>query len=419
MTARAAAASLALVVAAACGRDAASPTGPTKGTEPTGRLTVTVDSLGSSVAIPAVSRVRFDATGSVAGEGPVQYLVDYGDHTSGSGQTTEHVYANPGTYTASITLVDARGRRASATRTVDVRAVQGEWFHAGYNTSTARVEIRRLKLTAQDGRTVSGEFAGPRGEPVPVNATLDGERTLRFSAAGTQVEGVVPSAVFADGAIIPFHGFAYPDAELRFAPILGEPSGPPPVAALDLRIDSYNSPAAILGLSPVHYSAAASTADRPTYVIEFGDGGFSTETTTVHPCTRSGFLTARVTVIDRFARSGAKARDLQCVDLSGYSGYWSYTPTYPEPYEHRMLSFRPHQDRNVEGFYRHPDGGVSHFSGVLTGERGIHLVLDGGGIEFTGEIIIGDPTWIRSMSLTLKGGSADGKTLRFSYAEPY
>jgi hypothetical protein len=172
MIARATAAVLMLIASAAYGRDAAAPTAPTRGQEPTVQFKVTVDGLESAVAIPSVSKVRFDAGGSAAAEGPVRYQVDYGDGTSGEGQATEHVYTAAGTYTAFITLVDARGRRATATHVVNVRAVQGTWFHAGYNTTTARVEIRKLQLTAQNGRSIVGKLTGPRGEPVPVNASL-------------------------------------------------------------------------------------------------------------------------------------------------------------------------------------------------------------------------------------------------------
>jgi hypothetical protein len=230
----------------------------------------------------------------------------------------------------------------------------------------------------------------------------------------------VPSAVFADEAIMTFRGFAYPESELRFAPIIGEPSSPPPVAALDIRIDSYGSPAAILALSPVRFSAAGSIADRPSYVIEFGDNEYTTDPTAIHPCTIPGRpLVARVTVIDRFARTSSRAQDLYCLDLAGYQSYWSSSSAFPQPYEPpRTLIFQPHRDHNVEGVYIHPDTSRSHFRGVLTGERGIRLVLDGGGIEFTGEIVTGVTWGSRSMNLELKGGSADGKTLRFNWHEP-
>ena len=65
-------ATIALVVTSiGCRNDSRTPVTPTPVNEPVARLTVTIDSLGSAVAIPGVSHVRFDASGSTA-EGPVR-----------------------------------------------------------------------------------------------------------------------------------------------------------------------------------------------------------------------------------------------------------------------------------------------------------------------------------------------------------
>jgi len=402
----------------ACGRDPSSPTPPAQGAQPTAQLTVTIDSVGSSVAIPAVSRVRFDGTGSTASDAPVQYLVDYGDGTSGSERVSEHVYTAPGTYTASITLVDGRGRRATASHVVTVRIVQGAWFHAGFNPVTKRVEIRRLRAHSQDGPSVRAELVDQNQTITPITATLQGERTLRFSVAGAEIEGNIPSDVFGEGAVMALRGFPRTEGELPFVSIIGEPFGPPPVAQLDIQIDSHRSPAAILGLSPVRFSATGSSGDGAQYVIEFGDGEFTTESTGIHRCTVAGEVESYVTVIDRFGRANSRSRRFWCIDL--YSrGSWIYTSRLPEAHEQRSLSFFKHSDQYVQGVYRHPDGNLSPFTGTLTGERSVRFVLDGGGIEFTGDIIIGDLTWMRHMDLRLRGGSADGRTLRFLFYEPY
>ena len=62
--------------------------------------------------------VLFDAstsTGSIA-----QYKWDFGDSSSGSGETTTHAFGGPGTYFVRLTLVDGLGRSASTTRSITV-----------------------------------------------------------------------------------------------------------------------------------------------------------------------------------------------------------------------------------------------------------------------------------------------------------
>jgi PKD repeat protein len=90
----------------------------------------------------------------------VQYVGDYGDHASSSDAVSEHSYEMPGTYEATLTVTDAQARRASTSRIVVARAVEGSWFHFGYNTQSHSAELRRVTL-AQNGRTVTGELSGP------------------------------------------------------------------------------------------------------------------------------------------------------------------------------------------------------------------------------------------------------------------
>jgi PKD repeat protein len=62
--------------------------------------------------------VLFDATastGSIA-----QYRWDFGDGSTGSGDTTTHAFSAPGTYFVRLTLLDSLGRSASTTRSVTV-----------------------------------------------------------------------------------------------------------------------------------------------------------------------------------------------------------------------------------------------------------------------------------------------------------
>ncbi len=51
----------------------------------------------------------FDASGSTDDVAIVSYAWDFGDGTTGTGETTTHIYTDPGTYTVTLTVRDAAG----------------------------------------------------------------------------------------------------------------------------------------------------------------------------------------------------------------------------------------------------------------------------------------------------------------------
>jgi PKD repeat protein/uncharacterized protein YraI len=66
--------------------------------------------------------VTFDAGGSLPGSSPIaSYEWDFGDGSSAAGGPQEtHQYSAPGTYTATVTVVDANGMSSSASQQIDV-----------------------------------------------------------------------------------------------------------------------------------------------------------------------------------------------------------------------------------------------------------------------------------------------------------
>jgi hypothetical protein len=283
---------------------------------------------------------------------------------------------------------------------------------------------------------VRGEFSEEGHSGSTVIGALQGERTITLNVAGEpQIEGSIPGEVFGAGATLSLRGFGATEGALTFQPIIGEPTGGPPTARLDIQIDNIGSTNAILGYSPIRFSAAASQADSPTYAIEFGDGAFTTDVVAVHPCGRlGGPLKSRLTVVDRFGRAGVTTARFPCVGLVHsqgpvYSLIYGWFNAIQNPRvgreERRRLGFESQNGATFSGFYTPPQGNKSHFTGTLTGDRGIRIVADDGSIEFTGEVILKDTfgevsySVDRHLILATRGGSADGMTLDFKFNDPF
>ena len=68
---------------------------------------------------------------------------------------------------------------------------------------------------------------------------------------------------------------------------------------------------------------------------------------------------------------------------------------------------------------------LTSFTGTLMGDRSIRITLDGGGIEFRGDVILKDTfpdhsySFDRRLILATRGGSADGMTLNFTFYDPF
>jgi parallel beta-helix repeat protein len=68
--------------------------------------------------------VAFDASSSTDNIGIVNYEWNFGDSTTGSGQTTTHTYASAGTYTVTLTVRDAAGNTATDTTVITVLSTE-------------------------------------------------------------------------------------------------------------------------------------------------------------------------------------------------------------------------------------------------------------------------------------------------------
>ncbi len=77
----------------------------------------------SPAAATVGQTVRFDASGMSDPDGTIrEYHWSFGDGAGADGAAAEHAYGAPGTYTATLTAVDSRGGRGTATVSVTVTA---------------------------------------------------------------------------------------------------------------------------------------------------------------------------------------------------------------------------------------------------------------------------------------------------------
>lgn len=413
---------VAAFLAGACDSAAPTLTQPSGLSSPPGaatpQLTVRIDGPGSAVAIAGVSEVSFDARGTPGDK--LRYDLQFGDGSSATTPVATHVYATAGTFTATLTVIDAADRRSMTTATVMVKAVVGTWFYSDYNDGSRRAEAHRITITSQEGATLRGVYSTPDEVDRAIAGTMTADRSVHLQVADQSVrfDGYVPGDVASDFSLT-VGGSRISGQTVMFKRAPGEATGSAPSARLSVRLAPQAVPfleSAIMGLTPFVFDASTSTGDGLTFVLEFGDGEYARDRQVSHAAMRTGSLAARVVTTDRFGRFDVATQTFGPVArlLEGCCGTnWFNRVENPitRSSEWRELRFVSHEGRSVTGSYRHPDGGTSSFSGTFDGAGGIELTLVGGGITFKGRLVRSYS--YPDMELTLSGGSADGMTLRF------
>lgn len=94
--------------------------------------------------------LRFDATGSTDGDGTItSYAWGFGDGTTGSGVSVEHVYQIPGNYKVTLTVTDDGGLTDTATFEVEITPVSP-------NQPPKAIIIRATSELLGEGLTLDG-----------------------------------------------------------------------------------------------------------------------------------------------------------------------------------------------------------------------------------------------------------------------
>ena len=123
--------------------------------------------------------VSFDASGSSDSDGTIfSYAWNFGDGSSGSGETTSNTFGTPGTYIVSLIVTDDDGATDIETATIVVNDPSGEDCTDPINLAVnvlpvnlACMEMVNLQF-ANDGNTVGDS---PNGASANLQHTADGE----------------------------------------------------------------------------------------------------------------------------------------------------------------------------------------------------------------------------------------------------
>jgi PKD repeat protein len=230
----------------------------------------------------AGTEIAFDGSGSSDPDGSiVSYTWDFGDGATGSGATTNHVYAAQGTYNLSLTVTDDGGAVDSASTSVSIDpANQAPTANAGG------------PYTATDGTTVVFDGTG----------SSDADGTITDYAwdfgDGTSGSGATPSHLYAAAGsynvlltVTDDGGLTHIDTT---SATIGEVVNQPPVADAN---GPYSGTTGML----ISFDSNGSTdpdGSIVTFSWDFGDGTSATGATASHAYTAEGSYNVTLTVTD-------------------------------------------------------------------------------------------------------------------------
>jgi PKD repeat protein len=139
---------------------------------------------GTVVVSPSIALVAagVNLTAQGAGPGPdgravVGYDWNFGDATSGSGQSVSHAYGSAGTFNATVTVRDSLAS-ATASATVTARAMTGVWRGSVACPSSTFNSV--LTLT-QSGAGVSGTYADQDGSGTVISGSISSSRSATIT----------------------------------------------------------------------------------------------------------------------------------------------------------------------------------------------------------------------------------------------
>jgi len=240
--------------------------------------------------------ITFDASGSSDPDGYIDaYAWNFGDSTIGSGATTHHAYANPGTYAAQLIVTDDDSATGTISQQIIVQAAAApDLTISSLNFSPSSPTIGQtltFSFTVQNiGNENAGFFrirlqgAGPTAQTYLSGLSAGSSRTLSLSLPLSAASETL--AITADD----LGQVAESDETNNTRSVtVTASSTPPPLAEAG---GPYNGTAG----QPILFNGSTSTGSITSSSWTFGDGGTASGLSTTHTYGVPGLYTASLTV---------------------------------------------------------------------------------------------------------------------------
>jgi len=233
----------------------------------------------SATAVPTYTVITFNASSSYDPDGYiVSYFWDFGDNISATGVTTEHAYADNGTYIVTLTITDDDGATATATATKTV---------SNRVPTTSFSENATIVYTSEIIHFNASESFDPDGEIVSYFWDF---------GDGTNATGVIVEHSYADNGTYKVTLTVTDDdgataSTSAFKTVLNRAPG----------VSFTESATAVLTYEIIYFDASGSGDPDGVivaYFWEFGDGTNATGVSVSHAYVDDGIYTVTLTVTD-------------------------------------------------------------------------------------------------------------------------
>lgn len=279
--------------------------------------------------------VNFDASASSDSDGwIINYLWDFGDGNTGTGEQPTHTYSDNGNYPVSLQVVDNLGDTTQVQKTVSIlnQSPQATFDYTPSSPSTADpVNFDASASSDPDGSISSyswdyNEDGNPDDSGATPTHTFADDGIYAVELTVQDDDGT--TSTFTDNVIVQNQA---PNAQFTY------------------------SPDSLVASEPVSFDGTASSdpdGSISSYSWDFGDGGSGSGQTPAHTYAASGTYTTTLTVIDDDGTSHSTSQTLE-VDNAAPTADFTWTPESPSTADEVSLKADGSSD---------PDGSISSYS---------------------------------------------------------
>ena len=281
---------------------------PAENVPPTASFTVNCNALVCSVD----AETSDDSDGSIS-----TYSWNFGDGSTGSGETTSVTYAAPGTYTITLTVLDNSGANDSTTQDVSptttpsavhISDLDANPTSSGSNWTTAvTIAVEDATNFAFNGATITGSFNNGGGSNLPCITVTGGTCTITSNPVARTGGSAVISMTFTVSSVT---GSLTYDSSANT-----DPDGDSDGTTITVAAPGNAAPTASFTVSCANLvcsvnASASSDSDGTisTYSWNFGDGSTGTGVNTSRTYAAAGTFTITLTVTDNEGATGTTTR---------------------------------------------------------------------------------------------------------------